>query len=544
MIGIKELLLIVSAGLIITVSLLVYEKMAGNKVRSEMAVLNAEIQTSYDGIIEGWASALDMRDHESAGHSRRVSSATVELAYHIGLRGQDLLDVKRGALLHDIGKICVPDRILLKPGPLDEAEWRIMKKHPEDAAFLLSSISYLGKAVDIPYYHHEKWDGTGYPKGLKGEEIPLAARIFAVIDVWDALLSPRPYRQAWSMEEAKKYLQGKSGIEFDPAVISAFMEYLPHIETKWESEGERIEKSDRVDDLETLRCKTTDRFQAEQTLLLVDDLRSTLLLFESILADEGYRILTAASGSEALRIAQTEPVDLILLDVVMPGMDGYETCKQLKSIPATQHIPVIFLTILAETQDEEIGLNLGAVDYLVKPVCAPILKARVRNHMSLKKFRDSIESLCMIDSLTGIPNRRYFEMILEKEWRRSLRTQDAISLFLIDIDQFVAYNRTYGRLAGDMCLKSVVAVLEQSAKRAGDTVIRYGGEEFALISSSLSPLQAEAFADAIAKDIRENTPVTVSVGVGTTFPRDDENFKKLVAQAESALYVSKAGKVH
>jgi PAS domain S-box-containing protein/putative nucleotidyltransferase with HDIG domain len=187
---------------------------------------NEELLQAYDSTLEGWVHALDLRDRETEGHSKRVAEMTIKMATQIGVRPADLEHFRRGALLHDIGKMGVPDSILLKPGPLTEDEWIIMRKHPQFASELLKPIGYLRKALDIPLYHHERWDGSGYPDGLKGTEIPLAARIFAIIDVWDALTSHRPYRPAWSVEEARKYIKEQSGIQFDPQVTIEFLNFL------------------------------------------------------------------------------------------------------------------------------------------------------------------------------------------------------------------------------------------------------------------------------------------------------------------------------
>jgi PAS domain S-box-containing protein len=185
-----------------------------------------ELTMAYDSTIEGWAQALELRDMETEGHSRRVVSLTMDLARKMGINGQELAHIRRGALLHDIGKMAVPDVILQKPGKLSEDEWDIMRQHPSYAKEWLSSTDYLLPALDIPYCHHEKWDGTGYPQGLKEEEIPLPARIFAIVDVWDALLSDRPYRKAWSRKKTIQYLKDQSGIHFDPKVVEAFLEML------------------------------------------------------------------------------------------------------------------------------------------------------------------------------------------------------------------------------------------------------------------------------------------------------------------------------
>ena len=185
--------------------------------------LFANLADAYDETIEGWAQALDLRDKETQGHTRRVVEQTVQLARAMGIPEEEIPHVRRGALLHDIGKMGIPDAILLKPGPLNDKEWETMRLHPSYAYKLLAPIAYLRDALDIPYYHHEKWDGTGYPRGLKGEAIPLVARIFALVDVWDALCSDRPYRAAWPQERAQQYIREQAGIHFDPQVVEVFL---------------------------------------------------------------------------------------------------------------------------------------------------------------------------------------------------------------------------------------------------------------------------------------------------------------------------------
>lgn len=184
---------------------------------------NVELTLAYDTTIEGWSRAMDMRDKETEGHTQRVTETTLRIAQEMGIKEEEFVHIRRGALLHDMGKLGVPDNILLKPGTLTDEEWGIMKRHPQLAYEMLYPIEYLRPALGIPYYHHEKWDGTGYPQGLKGEEIPLAARIFAVVDVWDALNSDRPYRPAWTKEKVREYIRSLSGIHFDPNVIEVFL---------------------------------------------------------------------------------------------------------------------------------------------------------------------------------------------------------------------------------------------------------------------------------------------------------------------------------
>ncbi|MEI7849272.1 MAG: HD-GYP domain-containing protein, partial [Chloroflexota bacterium] len=185
---------------------------------------SADLILAYDTTLEGWAHALEMRDQETEGHTRRVVQMTVDLARKMGIGKSELENVRRGALLHDIGKMGIPDSVLLKPGTLNEREWEIMRRHPGYAHQFLEGIEFLRPVLDIPFCHHEKWDGSGYPRSLKGEQIPLVARIFAIVDVWDALRSDRPYRTAWPDEKTRKYISEQSGLHFDPQVVQAFLE--------------------------------------------------------------------------------------------------------------------------------------------------------------------------------------------------------------------------------------------------------------------------------------------------------------------------------
>lgn len=189
-----------------------------------------ELEAAYDLTLWGWAKAVELRDQETAGHTERVTELTLRLARVLGVPEEDIEHIRRGAILHDVGKIAIPDSVLLKPGPLTEEEWAIMKKHPVYAYEWLSGIPFLKKALEIPYAHHERWDGSGYPRGLKGLEIPLSARIFAVVDVYDALTSDRPYRKAWPKERALAYLQEQAGRQFDPVVMEAFLRAIEESE--------------------------------------------------------------------------------------------------------------------------------------------------------------------------------------------------------------------------------------------------------------------------------------------------------------------------
>ncbi len=225
-----------------------FETLAGQAaIAIDNAWLFDNLQRAYDRTLKGWVKALDLRDEETQGHTRRVTEITLRLARAMGASEGDLRHIQRGALLHDIGKMAIPDSILLKPGPLTDEEWVIMRRHPLYAYELLSPIDYLRPALDIPYCHHEKWDGTGYPRQLKGEEIPLAARIFAVVDVWDALSNDRPYRKAWEQERVLEYLRSQSGTYFDPVILEMFLQLLSE-GSEWleDEENSYLVRNDRA----------------------------------------------------------------------------------------------------------------------------------------------------------------------------------------------------------------------------------------------------------------------------------------------------------
>ena len=196
------------------------------KAEKELQAAHDNLQEAYERTIEGWVRALDLRDRETEGHTQRVTELTLKVARKLDLPEEDLIHLRRGALLHDMGKMAIPDEILQKPGPLNEVEWEKMRRHPMYAYEMLSPISYLHSALDIPFSHHERWDGSGYPRGLKGKEIPLTARLFAIVDVWDALSTDRPYRKRLPRHEVIKYLKEKSGQLFDPELVNVFLSVI------------------------------------------------------------------------------------------------------------------------------------------------------------------------------------------------------------------------------------------------------------------------------------------------------------------------------
>ncbi|MEZ5616580.1 MAG: diguanylate cyclase [Rhodocyclaceae bacterium] len=288
----------------------------------------------------------------------------------------------------------------------------------------------------------------------------------------------------------------------------------------------------------------------QPTVLLVDDSPENLQVLNGILKDR-YRIKVATSGERALALASgDEPPDLILLDVMMPGMDGYEVCTRLKSDPKTSAIPVLFVSSRDEEEDEARGLALGAIDYIVKPIRPSIVKARVRNHIELKRSRDLLERLTTLDHLTGISNRRRYDDYLDTEWRRAAREQTPIALIAIDIDHFKAYNDHYGHPRGDQCLVSVAHALAASVTRSSDLVARCGGEEFACVLPGTDAGGAAHLAEQMLRNVlaleleHARSPtrpcVSISLGVAAMVPQAEEPLQALADLADAALYEAKA----
>lgn len=291
------------------------------------------------------------------------------------------------------------------------------------------------------------------------------------------------------------------------------------------------------------------QIQKTQKILIVDDVAENIDVLISLLKSD-YMVSAARNGKKALQMAKKNLPDLILLDIMMPEMDGYEVCRQLKSDEETKNIPIIFITALSEVMDEAKAFNIGAVDYITKPFNHVTVKARIRTHVNLKIKTDMLEQLVSIDGLTNIYNRRKFDKMLVKEWKRAQRDQMPLSLILIDIDHFKLFNDNYGHANGDECLKKVAACLKNSFIRPGDLVCRYGGEEFAVILPNTDTKGAENVAEVFRNAIEELNiaheysktadHVTISIGVTTMMPDHENNTPiDLIEGADKMLYESK-----
>jgi len=287
--------------------------------------------------------------------------------------------------------------------------------------------------------------------------------------------------------------------------------------------------------------------ERKQVILIVDDTPINLQILIEVLGEE-YEIVFATNGKDALAMAESNQPDLVLLDIQMPGMNGYEVCKALKSIPHQEGVSIIFLTAMSQPEDEIAGLKLGAVDYITKPFHPDIVRLRVRNQLELKRLRDIQTRFAMLDGLTGIANRRALDEHLGREWFRSLRSQTALSLIMLDVDFFKLYNDTYGHLAGDDCLKRVTAAL-LSSLRASDFAARYGGEEFVTLLYESDKEGALVTAERIRAKVESlriphqssqiSPYVTVSLGMATFVPSEGSAPDHLINMADQKLYRAK-----
>ena len=285
-------------------------------------------------------------------------------------------------------------------------------------------------------------------------------------------------------------------------------------------------------------------------LLVVDDQPTNIQVMHQIFAGGDYQIFMATSGAQALAMCRDNPPNLVLLDIVMPEMDGFEVCQRLKSNPITRDIPVIFVTGHTDTEQETRGLEIGAVDFIHKPVNPAVVRARVRTHLTLKQQSDVLRKLAFLDGLTGVYNRRYLDQQLGIELARAVRAQSPLALLMMDVDHFKAYNDRYGHQAGDDCLRQVAQTLHQGLRRSSDLVARYGGEEFACVLPDTSLEDATQLAQDLLQRLRaKRIPhavsqaadvVTMSIGVAAAVPMVGSSAQEWIRIADQQLYAAKS----
>ena len=302
-----------------------------------------------------------------------------------------------------------------------------------------------------------------------------------------------------------------------------------------------------VGDLEFINFDDMD-LGRKQRILIVEDVRLNAQILVNVLQDD-YDLRVASNGREALEMVKQQMPDLILLDIIMPEMDGYAVCAELQNKPETRDIPILFLTALEGDENEAYGLELGAMDYIRKPFNVPIVKTKIRNHLELKRYKDILKRDSRIDGLTRIPNRRRFDEAFTEERKRALRSKVPLSILMIDLDLFKAYNDTYGHLQGDDVLKLVAKTLYNSLQRPGDLVARWGGEEFVALLPDTTSEGAMRVGESLRKAVHDlkipheastvSEFLTISIGVATSKENDPESYEDLLKRADEAIYRAK-----
>jgi putative two-component system response regulator len=522
------------------------------------------------------AKLAESRDPETGAHIERVQSFARVLAQQLSTldefravaTGDFVRLIYQTSPLHDIGKVGIPDRILLKPGKLDAMEYAIMKTHAVLGAQTLGAAlerfpkaKFLHIARNIALAHHEKWDGSGYPQGVAGEQIPLCARVVALADVYDALTSRRVYKPAMPHEKAKEIICSESGRHFDPAIVGAFLA----CEQQFIAIRESLAETD-----EDLRAAAPLGAPAPAAptmkILVAEDNPGQLEFVTEFLASAGHELLVASDGLQALRLFNEQSPRVVISDWKMPGIDGLELCRRIRAAQNGKYAHFMMLTVHTERERMLEAFEAGVDDYVTKPFDHRELLGRVRaglraatlhdelarknegSHQlnaQLGKLNETLLKAATMDDLTGLPNRRQTLMRLEEQMALAERYAGSLAVAMADIDHFKEINDTLGHDAGDVILKEIGQIIRSSV-RGADSVGRIGGEEFLLIFPARTADEAAICADRCRSEVEKHVftfsgkpmRITISVGVagqksGSTDP------SPLLNEAEQALQAAK-----
>lgn len=526
------------------------------------------------------AKLAESRDSETGTHVERVQSYTRLIAKNLsdevkrvnGVDEEYIRLIYQTSPLHDLGKVGIPDSILLKPGKLTAGEFAIMETHTVIGAQTLDAAlqrfpnaRFLQMAREIAATHHEHFDGSGYPSGLVGQQIPLCGRIVAVADVYDALTSRRVYKEPMPHERAKQIIESERGSHFDPDVVDAFLRAEEQILAVGDRLREVVESMPPTPAVQT-PVPVVPAGPNPCGILIVEDDPVVLQKLTELVTATGEQVYTAGDGHEAMRIWREHKPRVIVSDWLMPRMDGVELCQQIRGESTEDPVHFIMLTAHADKERLLDAYRAGVDDFLSKPFDHEELLARVRAGIRAAKLREELlrkangtqalnaqlavvnsrlERLAITDELTGLFNRRHAMFRLEEQWALAERYGRPVTVALIDIDHFKAINDTHGHEVGDSVLRRVAALLRDQT-RGTDAVCRVGGEEFLIISPSLTIQEvtvcAERCRTAVAAHIfnigAAEIRVTVSIGVATR-TTDLGQFPDLLRTADQALYAAK-----
>ena len=541
----------------------------------ESARLFRDLRASYDHTLDALVAALDMRDKETEGHSQRVVAYSLRLARELGVRGGELTALRRGSLLHDIGKIGVPDAVLLKPGPLDDDERLIIQRHPELGVRVLRDIQFLASAIPVVGNHHERWDGDGYPRGLRGDAIPLGARIFGVVDTFDAITSDRPYREGRPYAVAREEIVKGRGSQFDPSVVEAFLA-VP--EDEWSSLRQSVAaRSDgrtptdgqhpllgqtaavtlpaELQALNQLVTTTSNSLSLDDLLdqtagalahsldargvgaFVYDGTHDELVLaaqhgLPDTIVDRFQRFPVAGFHNEqVVRNAQVvlQPTEAVAAFRDMRLLQQHPAMQSYLCLPLVAKGEVCGVVGLLGTD----GSFDGADEQLYRTIGEGVGLA-----IGNARLHESIQRLSTTDALTGALNRHQLDALLETEADRAARYRCPLAIALIDIDRFRDYNQRHGHNEGDAALRSIVSLM-QATVRIPDSVARFGSEEFALVLPETDSPGAQRVAEKVRRAVQDHQfragPLTVSVGVAAIDPGESGSAASLVARGMRAL---------
>lgn len=536
----------------------------------ERTKLVNDLAAMYDRTLGSLVSALDTRDRETEGHSQRVVTYTIAMAEKLNVPADLRQDIARGAMLHDIGKIGVPDAILHKTGDLTQEEWAIVHKHPQWGKQILDGIPFLERPAQMVLTHHERWDGSGYPAGLKRDQIPLGARIFAVVDAFDAMTSFRPYRSPDTYQKARAEIRAARGTQFDPTIVDAFLEFSQEDWIRLREQG-----GARNPDMGSLRRVGSGQLQAMN--LIVSALTSSLDTGEVLerMTDTIMKVTPAVAvgvylfdnSNDSFAYAAGTNLPLGLRRKSKQGIKWLDT-ETLRS-GRTQFIK----DMAAERTDLAEVVRKAKADWksaLVVPLrdgeqlSGALLIFSEKSHvfedderlmfeqagkqlsqvLANARVHQKVRYQAITDGLTGAYNRRYLDDFMSIEVKRCQRYQRPMAVVLLDMDHFGNYNEAGGHQAGDKALRDVVQLLNLGV-RSVDLVARYGGEEFMVVLPETEAVGAMDVAERMRRLIEKHEfpfgPVTASLGVAaSTFVNGDSpDTEELIARADKALYRAK-----
>ncbi len=526
--------------------------------------------------VEALATAIDARDQVGVGHVRRTQIYAVGLGKILGLPASDIDAIRTGALLHDIGKLAVPDHILNKPGALTPAELEKTKIHSRVGASILEKVGFASPVVPTVKYHHESWDGTGYPDGLRGEEIPLTARVLSVADAFDTLRGARPYRPAIPREKARQIIQTEAGTRFDPAIVNTLIRNLASLEAQINAEGLSYEepessnsgKQNYVEQIKLANREVFSLYELAREFSSAESLHETLDLFAKKIAEfvpfetSAIYLLDNAKRTASVAYASGDHAGLLESRSLKPGQGATGFALKTRETVLNADPDLDF----AYSQTELTGhyLTMASVPLIADneligavTIYARELEKYAEEHIRLLETisriaadaigkslkHDEARTHAMTDPMTGLPNARSLQMQFEKEVARAMRGGSSFQLLMLDLDGFKAVNDGFGHKVGDEMLKAVGKVISEQL-RDYDFLARYGGDEFVALIPETTPADVadlctriEIAVSEFALPVSEGRSASVGVSLGSSgYPKNGETFDQMIVAADRAMY--------